>query len=87
MFSRINPESAAGHPDYVRNFRYLSLLKHAIVLGIGSDCRRLVAAGFALGNPVEAALFVVVASRDIRAARVRHSRDAPRQGAGTDGST
>lgn len=29
VFSRINPESAAGHPDYVRNYHYLSLLKHA----------------------------------------------------------
>src|ERR1700719_2276275 len=28
VFSRINPESAAGHPDYVRNYHYLSLLKH-----------------------------------------------------------
>lgn len=27
VFSRINPESAAGHPDYVRNYHYLSLLK------------------------------------------------------------
>jgi hypothetical protein len=28
LFSLINPESAAGHPDYVRNFHFLSLLKH-----------------------------------------------------------
>jgi hypothetical protein len=28
VFNRINPESAAGHPDYVRNYHYLSLLKH-----------------------------------------------------------
>jgi hypothetical protein len=29
VFSRINPESAAGHPDYVRTYHFLSLLKHA----------------------------------------------------------
>ena len=28
LFSRINPEIAAGHPDYVRNFHRLSLLKN-----------------------------------------------------------
>ena len=28
LFSRINPESAAGHPDYVRNYHYLSLVQH-----------------------------------------------------------
>jgi len=27
LFSLINPETAAGHPDYVRNFHRLSLLK------------------------------------------------------------
>lgn len=29
LFSRINPESAAGHPDYVHNFHRLSVAKHA----------------------------------------------------------
>jgi hypothetical protein len=28
LFSLINPESAAGHPNYVRNFQILSLAKH-----------------------------------------------------------
>ena len=28
LFSLINPESAAGHPDYVRNFHFLSVVKH-----------------------------------------------------------
>jgi len=28
LFSLINPESAAGHPDYVRNYHFLSLVKH-----------------------------------------------------------
>jgi hypothetical protein len=28
VFSRINPESAAGHPDYARNFHYLSLARN-----------------------------------------------------------
>jgi hypothetical protein len=28
LFSLINPESAAGHPDYVRNYHFLSLVQH-----------------------------------------------------------
>lgn len=28
VFSLINPEGAAGHPDYVRNYHFLSLAKH-----------------------------------------------------------
>ena len=28
LFSRINPEVAAGHPNYVQNYQRLSLLKH-----------------------------------------------------------
>jgi hypothetical protein len=31
LFSLINPEIAAGHPNYVRNFRLLSLLKNMTV--------------------------------------------------------
>ena len=34
VFSRINPERAAGHPDYVRNYHYLSLLQHAWFLAM-----------------------------------------------------
>jgi hypothetical protein len=30
LFSLINPESAAGHPDYVRNYHLLSLLKRTL---------------------------------------------------------
>jgi hypothetical protein len=33
LFSRINPESAAGHPDYVRNYHYLSLAQHMSMWG------------------------------------------------------
>jgi len=32
LFSLINPEIAAGHPNYVRNFHLLSLLKRMILL-------------------------------------------------------
>ena len=28
LFSLINPESAAGHPNYVRNYHFLSLVQH-----------------------------------------------------------
>ena len=33
LFSLINPEIAAGHANYVRNFRYLSLLKTLVAMG------------------------------------------------------
>ena len=33
LFSRINPEIAAGHPNYVQNYQRLSLLKHACLWG------------------------------------------------------
>src|SRR5271167_3423051 len=33
LFSRINPEVAAGHPNYVRNYHLLSLLKHMSLWG------------------------------------------------------
>jgi hypothetical protein len=33
LFSLINPESAAGHPNYVRNYHYLSLAQHMSLLG------------------------------------------------------
>src|SRR5579863_7081 len=33
LFSLINPESAAGHPNYVENFHRLSLLKHMALWG------------------------------------------------------
>jgi hypothetical protein len=33
LFSLINPESAAGHPNYVQNFHRLSLLKHMALWG------------------------------------------------------
>jgi hypothetical protein len=33
LFSLINPEIAAGHPNYVRNFRLLNLLKLSVMWG------------------------------------------------------
>ena len=36
LFSLINPETAAGHPNYVRNFHLLSLLKTMCFLGSGA---------------------------------------------------
>jgi hypothetical protein len=33
LFRLINPESAAGHPNYVQNFHRLSLLKHMALWG------------------------------------------------------
>jgi hypothetical protein len=33
LFSLINPEIAAGHPNYVRNYHLLSLVKHMSLLG------------------------------------------------------
>jgi len=33
LFSLINPEIAAGHPDYVRNYHFLSLVKHMSMWG------------------------------------------------------
>lgn len=33
LFSVINPEIAAGHPNYVRNFQLLNLLKKIVMLG------------------------------------------------------
>jgi hypothetical protein len=33
LFSQINPESAAGHPNYVQNYHRLSLLKHTTLWG------------------------------------------------------
>jgi hypothetical protein len=36
LFSRINPESAAGHPDYVRNYHLLSLAKNMAFLATGA---------------------------------------------------
>ena len=35
LFSRINPESAAGHPNYVRNFHLLSLVRAMSFLASG----------------------------------------------------
>jgi hypothetical protein len=32
LFSSINPEIAAGHPNYVRNYHFLNLLKNASLL-------------------------------------------------------
>lgn len=34
LFSQINPESAAGHPNYARNFQLLSLLQHLSFLAM-----------------------------------------------------
>ena len=34
LFNRINPESAAGHPNYVRNFHFLSFLQHMSFLAM-----------------------------------------------------
>src|SRR5882724_2143578 len=31
LFSLINPEIAAGHPNYVRNFHLLNLLKKSVI--------------------------------------------------------
>ena len=36
LFSLINPESAAGHPNYVQNYHRLSLLKHIFLWGSGA---------------------------------------------------
>jgi hypothetical protein len=36
LFSLINPEIAAGHPDYVRNYHYLSLVKAMLLLATGA---------------------------------------------------
>src|ERR1700726_998501 len=33
LFSFINPEISAGHPNYVRNFRLLNLLKLSVMWG------------------------------------------------------
>src|ERR1700688_4477613 len=33
LFGLINPESAAGHPNYVQNYHRLSLLKHMALWG------------------------------------------------------
>lgn len=33
LFNRINPEVAAGHPNYVQNYHLLSLLKHVSLWG------------------------------------------------------
>jgi hypothetical protein len=33
LFSLINPEIAAGHPNYVRNYHYLNLVKIAMAMG------------------------------------------------------
>jgi hypothetical protein len=35
LFSLINPESAAGQPDYVRNFQLLTLVRNAAFFGAG----------------------------------------------------
>src|SRR5581483_1798339 len=35
LFSRINPESAAGHPNYVQNYHFLSLVKNMSLLASG----------------------------------------------------
>ena len=34
LFSRFNPESAAGHPDYARNYHFLSRLQHLSFLAM-----------------------------------------------------
>jgi hypothetical protein len=36
LFSLINPEVAAGHPNYVQNYRFLSLLKEMSFWGAGA---------------------------------------------------
>jgi hypothetical protein len=36
LFSKINPEIAAGHPNYARNFHLLSLLKNMSFLASGA---------------------------------------------------
>src|ERR1700684_2953924 len=36
LFSLINPEIAAGHPNYVRNYHFLSLLKGMSFWGAGT---------------------------------------------------
>lgn len=33
LFSSVNPEIAAGHPNYVRNYHYLDLVKHMFLWG------------------------------------------------------
>jgi len=33
LFGLINPESAAGHPNYVQSYHRLSLLKHTALWG------------------------------------------------------
>ena len=35
LFSLVNPESAAGHPNYVRNYHYLHLVKMWMIWGSG----------------------------------------------------
>ena len=35
LFSLINPEIAAGHPNYVRNYQLLNLVKHLSLLASG----------------------------------------------------
>ena len=37
LFNLINPEIAAGHPNYVRNYHLLNLVKMSFLFGYSAD--------------------------------------------------
>ena len=81
LFSLINPEIAAGHPNYVQNYHRLSLLKNMCLVGIWRGCGCLVGAGVLSGDPLQEAIPAMAVSGGIGALRVRRPGDAERPGA------
>jgi hypothetical protein len=67
----INPEIAAGHPNYVRNFHLLSLLKITVSIWFPCGCGRVVAACVPSGDPLKEAIVLLAIAGGTRANRVR----------------
>ena len=75
LFKLINPEIAAGHPNYVRNFHLLSLLKNMCFFASVAGRRRVVDPRVPAGDPLQKAILPVAVSDAIAAHRVRRSGD------------
>ena len=81
LFSVINPEIAAGHSNYARNYHLLTLVKLMSLLASGVVVLILWLLACFTGDSIQGAILVVAVFRGIGAPRVRHSGGAERQSA------